>query len=45
MCIRDRDYPIAEAYADEVLSIPMYNGMTDEEQSTVIAAINSFTGE
>lgn len=39
------DYPIAEAYADEVLSIPMYNGMTDEEQSTVIAAINSFTGE
>ena len=39
------DYPIAEAYADEVLSIPMYNGMTDEEQSTVITAINSFTGE
>lgn len=36
------DYPITENYADTVLSIPMYNGMTDEEQSKVIAAINEF---
>jgi dTDP-4-amino-4,6-dideoxygalactose transaminase len=36
------DYPIAEKYADEVLSIPMYNGMTEEEQESVINAINSF---
>lgn len=36
------DYPIAEQYADEVLSLPMYNGMTDEEQSIVIEAINRF---
>lgn len=36
------DYPIAEQYADEVLSLPMYNGMTDEEQSVVIEAINRF---
>ena len=36
------DYPVAERYADEVLSIPMYNGMTDEEQKTVIEALNSF---
>ena len=36
------DYPIAERYADEVLSLPMYNGMTDEEQQTVIKAINRF---
>lgn len=36
------DYPIAEKYADEVLSLPMYNGMTEEEQQTVINAINSF---
>lgn len=36
------DYPIAEQYADEVLSIPMYNGMTAEEQDIVIDAINSF---
>lgn len=36
------DYPIAEQYAEEVLSIPMYNGMTVEEQDIVIDAINSF---
>lgn len=36
------DFPIAEQYADEVLSLPMYNGMTEEEQQTVIDAINSF---
>ena len=36
------DYPIAEQYADEVLSLPMYNGMTDEEQELVIKTINQF---
>lgn len=36
------DYPITEKYADEVLSLPMYNGMTDEEIRTVIDAINQF---
>ena len=36
------DLPIAEAYADEVLSIPMYNGMTEEEQTYVIEALNAF---
>lgn len=36
------DFPIAEQYADEVLSIPMYNGMKEEEQQIVIDAINSF---
>lgn len=38
------DFPIAEKYANEVLSIPMYNGMTEEEQVYVIAAINAFEG-
>lgn len=38
------DYPIAERYADEVLSLPMYNGMTEDEQETVIENINSFKG-
>lgn len=38
------DYPIAEKYADEVLSLPMYNGMTDDEQKQVIDAINAFEG-
>ena len=36
------DFPIAEKYADEVLSLPMYNGMTEEEQETVIRAVNRF---
>lgn len=35
-------FPITEQYADEVLSIPMYNGMTDEEQSYVVKALNEF---
>lgn len=34
--------PITENYAETVLSIPLYNGMADEEQSFVINAINSF---
>lgn len=36
------DFPITEKCADEVLSIPMYNGMMEEEQSEVIDVINSF---
>lgn len=39
---KEGDYPIAERYANEVLSIPMYNGMTEEEQSYVIKKINEF---
>ena len=34
--------PITEAYAKTVLSIPMYNGMTREEQDFVIKALNEF---
>lgn len=36
------DFPIAERYAGEVLSLPMYNGMTAEEQQYVIDAINQW---
>ena len=36
------DLPISERYANEVLSIPMYNGMSDEEQQYVIDALNAF---
>lgn len=35
-------FPIAEKDADEVLSLPMYNGMTAEEQDYVIEKINAF---
>ena len=34
--------PITEHYAKTVLSIPMYNGMTIEEQNYVIDALNAF---
>ena len=36
------EFPITENYADTVLSIPLYNGMTEEEQQYVIDAINAF---
>lgn len=36
------DYPITEQYADEVLSLPIYTGMTAEEQAYVIEKINAF---
>jgi dTDP-4-amino-4,6-dideoxygalactose transaminase len=36
------DYPITERYANQVLSIPLYNGMTKEEQDYVIRAINEW---
>lgn len=36
------DYPITENYSNSVLSIPLYNGMTEDEQSYVIDVINAF---
>ena len=36
------DFPITEKFADSVLSIPLYNGMTDEEQTCVIKILNDF---
>lgn len=36
------DFPITEQLAEEVLSIPMYNGMTEEEQELVIRTLNEF---
>lgn len=36
------DFPIAEQYAETVLSIPLFNGMTQEEVLKVIQALNNF---
>ena len=41
---REGDFPITEHYARTVLSIPMYSGMTQEEQTQVIEALNHFRG-
>lgn len=37
------DFPVAEQYANEVLSLPMYNGMTEAEQAFTIETINNFS--
>ena len=39
---RKGEYPITEAYADEVLSLPIYTGMTFAEQDYVIEQINAW---
>lgn len=40
--MKEGDLPITEEYARTVLSIPLYNGMTKEEQDYVIQCINEF---
>jgi len=35
-------FPIAEKYADTVISLPLYNGMTIDEQDYVITTINRY---
>ena len=39
---KEGSLPITEKYAKTVLSLPLYNGMTDEEISFVINTINKF---
>ena len=36
------DFQITEKYSDEVLSLPMFNGMTDEEINFVIEVCNGY---
>lgn len=40
--IQKGSLPITEKYAETVLSIPLYNGMTKEEQTYVIDILNEF---
>jgi dTDP-4-amino-4,6-dideoxygalactose transaminase len=39
---RKGDFPITESFADTVLSLPLYNGMTNDEQEYVIEMINAY---
>jgi dTDP-4-amino-4,6-dideoxygalactose transaminase len=39
---RRGDFPQAEAWADECLSLPMYPELTDEQQDRVVAGVTSF---
>ena len=43
--LKERALPITEQYAKEVVSIPLYNGMTEEEQDYVITCLNAFGKE
>ena len=36
------DFPITEKYAETIISLPLYIGMTDEEIEYVIKAVNSY---
>ena len=36
------DFPVAEELADTVLSLPLYPGLTDEQQMTVVSEVFSF---
>lgn len=40
--VKKGSLPITEKYAESVVSIPLYNGMKQEEQSYIIDAINKF---
>jgi dTDP-4-amino-4,6-dideoxygalactose transaminase len=40
MGFRWGDFPEAEAYYQTAISIPMYSGMTDEQQDHVIAVLH-----
>lgn len=40
--VREGSLPITENYAKEVLSIPLYNGMREDEQDFVIRILNEF---
>ncbi|MHC1749542.1 MAG: DegT/DnrJ/EryC1/StrS family aminotransferase [Cellulosilyticaceae bacterium] len=37
-------YPITEAYSQHIVSLPLYNGMTQEEVQYVIDVINKYKG-
>lgn len=39
------DFPITETDADEVLSLPLYTGITKEEQDYVITVLNRFKAD
>ena len=40
---KEGDFPITETYANQVVSLPIFNGMTNIEIKTVINAVNTYT--
>ena len=39
---KEGDFPLTEQYAKEVLSLPFYNGISEDEQDRIIYALNKF---
>ncbi|HEX5412888.1 MAG TPA: DegT/DnrJ/EryC1/StrS family aminotransferase [Terriglobia bacterium] len=44
LCYKAGDFPVAEAAADEILSLPMFPGITSEQQKLVAAELREFIG-
>ncbi len=42
---KEGSFPVTEDYANKVISIPIFNGMNNEEIDYVITMINKFVGE
>ena len=42
---RTGDFPVAEEAATEILSLPMFPGITNEQQQTVVAHVKEFANE
>lgn len=42
--VKPTDFPITEKQAETILSLPVYNGMTDDETEYIIEKLNSFRG-
>ena len=42
MNIKEGSFPMTEKYAKEMLSLPIYNGMTDDEVKYVVDVINKY---
>ena len=40
--LKEGSFPMTEKYAKEMLSLPIYNGMTDEEVKYVVEVINKY---
>jgi len=39
---RRGDFPITERYSDTIISLPLYDGMTEEEVAYVIDVVNKY---
>jgi dTDP-4-amino-4,6-dideoxygalactose transaminase len=42
---KNGDFPLSESYYSQCLSLPMYPGLTDDEQDYVISKILDFINE